>query len=65
MDDLVRAVPAFRDERGWKQFHNPKDLAISIMLEAARSKLRQNATKYPVEGAGERRRKKKYGELVP
>jgi hypothetical protein len=49
MDDLVRAVPAFRDERGWKQFHNPKDLAISIMLEAARSKLRQNATKYPVE----------------
>lgn len=26
---------AFRDERDWKQFHNPKDLAISICLEAA------------------------------
>lgn len=25
----------FRDERNWKQFHNPKDLAISISLEAA------------------------------
>jgi len=35
MDELVRAVLAFRDEREWKQFHNPKDLAISIMLEAA------------------------------
>ncbi len=35
MDELVRAVLAFRDERDWKQFHNPKDLAISIMLEAA------------------------------
>ncbi|MFI5340004.1 MAG: nucleotide pyrophosphohydrolase [Candidatus Methylomirabilales bacterium] len=35
MDDLVRAVLAFRDERDWKQFHNPKDLAVSITLEAA------------------------------
>jgi len=34
-DDLVRAVLAFRDARDWKQFHNPKDLAISISLEAA------------------------------
>jgi len=35
MDDLVKAVLTFRDERDWKQFHNPKDLAISITLEAA------------------------------
>lgn len=35
MDDLVKAVLAFRDARDWKQFHNPKDLAISITLEAA------------------------------
>ena len=26
---------AFREDRDWKQFHNPKDLAISINLEAA------------------------------
>jgi NTP pyrophosphatase (non-canonical NTP hydrolase) len=35
MDGLVKAVLAFRDERDWRQFHNPKDLAISISLEAA------------------------------
>ena len=28
-------VLKFRDDRNWKQFHNPKDLAISISLEAA------------------------------
>ena len=31
IDDSV----AFRGERDWRQFHNPKDLAISISLEAA------------------------------
>lgn len=36
MDSNTReAVLRFRDERNWKQFHNPKDLAISISLEAA------------------------------
>ena len=25
----------FRDERNWKQFHNTKDLAIAISIEAA------------------------------
>ena len=35
MDEFVKAVLAFRDERDWRQFHNPKDLAISICLEAA------------------------------
>ena len=28
-------IRAFRDDRNWRQFHNPKDLAISITLEAA------------------------------
>src|SRR4051794_2055859 len=32
---LTREVLAFRDARGWKQFHNPKDMAISLALEAA------------------------------
>ncbi len=27
-------VVAFRDARDWKQFHNPKDLALSLVLEA-------------------------------
>jgi NTP pyrophosphatase (non-canonical NTP hydrolase) len=34
-DALLRRVLAFRDARDWKRFHNPKDLAISIALEAA------------------------------
>ena len=33
--DVQNEALAFRDEREWKQFHNPKDLAISISLEAA------------------------------
>ena len=28
-------VKKFRDDRDWRQFHNQKDLAISISLEAA------------------------------
>ncbi len=31
---LVQLVAEFRDKRDWKQFHNPKDLAISISIEA-------------------------------
>ncbi len=33
--DTIDQVLAFRDERDWKQYHNPKDLAISLSLEAA------------------------------
>ncbi|MCV9884148.1 nucleotide pyrophosphohydrolase [Metabacillus halosaccharovorans] len=32
---LTDMVLAFRDERDWQQFHNPKDLAISLSLEAS------------------------------
>ncbi len=35
VEDLQKSVVAFRDERDWKQFHNPKDSAISLTLEAA------------------------------
>jgi NTP pyrophosphatase (non-canonical NTP hydrolase) len=34
-DLLLRRVLAFRDAREWRRFHNPKDLAISVSLEAA------------------------------
>jgi NTP pyrophosphatase (non-canonical NTP hydrolase) len=34
-DQLLDRVIRFRDDRDWKQFHHPKDLAISIALEAA------------------------------
>lgn len=32
---LTKEVLAFRQERDWKQFHKPKDMAISLALEAA------------------------------
>jgi len=35
LDDLQKRVIAFRDARNWEQFHNPKDLAVSMVLEAA------------------------------
>lgn len=35
LDELQKKVIAFRDARNWKQFHNPKDLTISLLLEAA------------------------------
>lgn len=34
-DETIQMVLKFRDERNWKQFHNPKDLAISLSLESA------------------------------
>lgn len=34
-EETIKQVLKFRDDRDWKQFHNPKDLAISISLEAA------------------------------
>ena len=33
--ETIEKVLKFRDDRNWKQFHNPKDLALSISLEAA------------------------------
>ncbi len=33
--ELIDSILKFRDARNWKQFHNPKDLAISISIEAA------------------------------
>lgn len=32
---LTELVIKFRDDRDWKQFHNPKDMAISLSLEAS------------------------------
>ncbi|WP_407310684.1 nucleotide pyrophosphohydrolase [Desulfosporosinus sp. SB140] len=34
MEDLIKDILRFRDDRDWSQYHTPKDLAISIALEA-------------------------------
>jgi len=35
LKDLQKMIRKFCDDRDWDQFHNPKDLAISLSLEAA------------------------------
>ena len=35
LSDLTKAVIDFRDARNWSQFHNAKDVAISLILEAS------------------------------
>ncbi len=35
LQELTDFVIAFRNERDWKQFHNPKDTAIALSLEAS------------------------------
>jgi NTP pyrophosphatase (non-canonical NTP hydrolase) len=35
LQELTELVLRFRDERDWAQFHNPKDIAVSLTLEAA------------------------------
>ena len=32
---LTEKIVAFRAARDWKQFHNPKDMALSLVLEAS------------------------------
>ncbi|OGX08000.1 MAG: nucleotide pyrophosphohydrolase [Omnitrophica WOR_2 bacterium GWA2_47_8] len=33
--ELTEKIKKFRDERDWEQFHNHKDMALSLVLEAA------------------------------
>lgn len=35
LEELTKKWIAFRDERDWAQFHNPKDLALGLSIEAA------------------------------
>ncbi len=35
LDELAKKIVEFRDDRDWKQFHSPKNLATSISIQAA------------------------------
>ena len=35
LDALQKTIRKFCDDRDWDQFHNPKDLSISLALESA------------------------------
>jgi len=55
INELTRRIIAFRDARDWKQFHNPKDVALSLVLEASEVmehfqwKSKEEMEKYVVE----------------
>ncbi len=34
IQEVINKLIQFRDERDWEQFHNPKDLALAINIEA-------------------------------
>jgi NTP pyrophosphatase (non-canonical NTP hydrolase) len=34
VDKIIKKIIDFREARDWKQFHNPKDLSLSLVLEA-------------------------------
>ena len=35
MKEVIEVLKTFRDERDWKQFHNPKDLSLALSIEAS------------------------------
>ena len=35
ISELTQKLITFRDARDWKQFHNPKDLAVALSIESA------------------------------
>ena len=35
VQQLIQKIIEFRDKRNWAQFHNPKDLALGLSIEAA------------------------------
>lgn len=50
---LLDALLRFRDERDWEQFHNPKDLALALNVEAGEL-LEQFLWKQPSEANSEK-----------
>jgi NTP pyrophosphatase (non-canonical NTP hydrolase) len=34
-DDNIKKILAFRSERNWEQFNTPKNIAVSVSIEAA------------------------------
>jgi NTP pyrophosphatase (non-canonical NTP hydrolase) len=35
MDDLIKKIREFRQERDWDQYHSPKNLAMALVVEAS------------------------------
>ena len=56
---ITEKIKKFRDERDWAQFHNHKDMALSLVLEATEVlehfqwKSRETIEKYVVDNKSE------------
>lgn len=35
LQNTIAKIQKFRDERDWRQFHNPKDMALALSIEAS------------------------------
>jgi dCTP diphosphatase len=35
LDDLIKKIRTFRQERDWDQYHSPKNLAMALVVEAS------------------------------
>ncbi len=35
LEEITDKIRVFRDERDWAQFHNPKDMAMALSIEAS------------------------------
>ncbi|MDG5766052.1 nucleotide pyrophosphohydrolase [Balneolales bacterium ANBcel1] len=53
MQEIIDALITFRNRRDWEQFHNPKDLAVALNVEAGEL-LEQFLWKQPEDASKEK-----------
>ena len=53
MQEIIDALISFRNQRDWEQFHNPKDLAVALNVEAGEL-LEQFLWKQPEDASKEK-----------
>lgn len=65
LDKLITELIQFRNERDWEQFHNSKDLALGISIEAAElNELFLWKSKEQVETVNEERIKEELADIL-
>jgi len=65
LDKLINELIQFRNERDWEQFHNSKDLALGISIEAAElNELFLWKSKEQVETVNEERIKEELADIL-
>ena len=60
--EITDTLIKFRNERDWEQFHNPKDLAIALNIEA--SELLENFLWKPHEAADKEKVKEELADVL-